>query len=119
MDIKEYLSRKSNIIKTANNTTMDIATIANVVEVKQYKLDARGDATSCPYCMVFLPLGCEGCPAVTYDRKCADEGSRIKVFKELNGISGKIADSNAALELNALVDEYNLDLDNGINNGVI
>lgn len=119
MTIKEFFTRKNDILARNFETTQFLAKPENAVEVKQYLLSAKSDTLSCPYCLVFLEDGCEGCPAVNLGSKCSDEGSTYKKLRfDINeGI--KFTNSTAKEELEVLVDEYNSDLMEGNGNGVL
>lgn len=117
MTVYEYMTRRNEIIQKHYNTEFNIVTPSKIEEVKQWKLSGRRYLTTCPYCMEFFQNGCEGCPANKHGHKCSEAHSKHSQLISITGNS--IMSGPAAEELKALIEEYNKDLDEGKNNGIL
>ena len=121
MTMKEYFRRRSDILQKCYIGDLRlVAEGGDVVEVKQWHLEEAFGATSCPFCMVYLELDCVGCPVVEYGGKCGLPTSRRILINDLMmNNSTEISKEDIKPELIALIEEYNNDLDNGDDNGIV
>lgn len=121
MTVKEYLTRKDAIIRKRYDAPVGIIDPDNsVTEVKQWHMSMDTNATQCPHCMVYWELECEGCPTAIKHGVCGEPGSKSErigkaILEHPTGVELK----DIYPELLALIEEYNNDLDEGRDNGIV
>ena len=121
MTVKEYFVRKDAIVRKRYNADVGIIdTDSNVTEVVQWHLSMESAATQCPHCMVYWELQCEGCPTALKYGRCGDVDSKSeRIGKAIRDSSTGAKLQDIAPELAALIAEYNKDLDEGRDNGLV